>query len=278
MGYYVLWLVIGILIGAGFVYVWLDRKVAERQSAVEAHYEGRLKHLQDEVVRADQAHEDTKEKLRELMADRNTAAERTSAAEKELTSARREADAARREQARLERQLAELRTNAERAPPPTAERTEPPHDLPVVPVPPSSPPAVIDETTQRLRSIDARLKMLPAGSSARTSLLAERQQLLGKESGSPVVARAVETEPRSSSTPPTFPPAPVDVQPDNLEVIKGIGPRIHRELESMGIVTFAQLAVLSPEQIRAIEEKFSFPGRVGRQKWVEQARERIARR
>jgi predicted flap endonuclease-1-like 5' DNA nuclease len=143
---------------------------------------------------------------------------------------------------------------------------EPPHDLPLVLATPPAPPAPIDPTTQRLRAIDARMKMLPAGSSARANLLAERNRLLGSADDG---VAAIE--------PMAMPRAPADQAPDDLEVIKGIGPRIHRELEALGIVTFGQLVALSPEQIALIEEKTGFPGRVGRERWIDQARGLMAR-
>ena len=64
--------------------------------------------------------------------------------------------------------------------------------------------------------------------------------------------------------------------PDDLEIIKGIGPFINRELVAMGIVTFAQLVALTPTQIDYLEDKIGFPGRVAREHWIEQARELMA--
>jgi predicted flap endonuclease-1-like 5' DNA nuclease len=46
----------------------------------------------------------------------------------------------------------------------------------------------------------------------------------------------------------------------------------------MGIETFADLAALSPERVKEIDEAIEFPGRVERERWIEQAKELLARR
>ena len=56
-----------------------------------------------------------------------------------------------------------------------------------------------------------------------------------------VPARAVE-EPRPQAKP----------APDNLQVIKGIGPVIERKLNEAGITTFEQLGNLTPADLRRI--------------------------
>jgi predicted flap endonuclease-1-like 5' DNA nuclease len=249
-----LWFVVGVLVGAGLAWFWLERKVTERQNAMEANYEGRLKHLQDEVRRADQAHEETKAMLRELIAQRGAAGGGEAGAAAELERARSETERARAEARRLGDEIARLEAQLRERPAPAP--------LPAAAAAAAPPPAPVDARAQRLRAIDAKLKMLPAGSSARAALLAERSRLLGGDS--PVTAAA------------ELPAAPAGAEPDDLEVIKGIGPVIHAELKRMGIVTFAQLVSLTPEQIERIEEAIGFPGRVSREHWIEQARARLA--
>lgn len=257
-----LWFVVGVLVGAGLAWFWLERKVTERQNAMEANYEGRLRHLQDEVRRADQAHEETKGMLRELIAQRSAAAAGDPAAAAELAQARSETERARAEAHRLadeiERLRAELRERPALAPLPAAA-------APVAEATPvaAMPPAPVDARAQRLRAIEARLRMLPAGSSARAALLAERMQLLAADSATPPAAAEL-------------PAMAAGATPDDLEAIRGIGPVIRAALNKMGIATFAQLAALDAAQIERIEEAIGFPGRVAREQWIEQARERLA--
>lgn len=61
--------------------------------------------------------------------------------------------------------------------------------------------------------------------------------------------------------------------PDNLTRIKGIGPAIERLLFEHGIYHFDQIAGWSAAESRWIDQMVGFAGRVGREGWIEQARE-----
>ncbi len=58
---------------------------------------------------------------------------------------------------------------------------------------------------------------------------------------------------------------------DDLTRIIGIGPKIQSVLNEAGIFHFWQLAKLPKEELTALEGRFSPPGRIARDKWVEQA-------
>lgn len=345
--WWLLWLLLGIAIGAAVVWAIIRSRIDEQIAATSASYESRLAHLQAEVGRADQAHEETKGTLRELLADRNAANERAQRLDEEAAAARRTAAAAQAQETKVAAELTAARgeidslklelgqcrqrggelearaTKAEAlvdelearirdmpvapvepglAPPPspaagdgteaaarlkaietklaelpvgvtahTALKQERDEllritggDLPLPGVPieaanpiPAAPQPPLDGRAQRLKAIEAKLKMLPAGSSARATLLAEKARLTEAADG----------------TATALPTAPAGAVPDDLEIIKGIGPVINRELVAMGIVTFAQLVKLTPAQIDYIEDKIGFPGRVAREHWIEQARE-----
>ncbi|MEM1150986.1 MAG: 50S ribosomal protein L21, partial [Pseudomonadota bacterium] len=60
---------------------------------------------------------------------------------------------------------------------------------------------------------------------------------------------------------------------DDLKKIKGVGKVLEGKLNDAGIFHFWQVAALSGEQIKELEEEMSFPGRVERDNWVEQAGE-----
>jgi len=63
---------------------------------------------------------------------------------------------------------------------------------------------------------------------------------------------------------------------DNLKQISGIGPALEKKLKANGISTFKQLAELSKEDIARLEEQvIRFPGRIGRERWVQQAKKLI---
>jgi len=60
--------------------------------------------------------------------------------------------------------------------------------------------------------------------------------------------------------------------PDDLTRIKGIGQKISRRLNRLGIVHFHQIASWSEDQISQIETHLGFKGRVERENWIGQAR------
>ncbi len=58
---------------------------------------------------------------------------------------------------------------------------------------------------------------------------------------------------------------------DDLSEIGGIGPRIRDVLQELGIYRFSQVAAWTPANEAWIDDYLSFSGRVGRERWVEQA-------
>ncbi len=60
--------------------------------------------------------------------------------------------------------------------------------------------------------------------------------------------------------------------PDNLQLLKGVGPKLAAMLNAMGLMRFEQIASLSPGQIKAIDAELgAFRGRLTRDRIVEQA-------
>jgi len=60
---------------------------------------------------------------------------------------------------------------------------------------------------------------------------------------------------------------------DDLKKIKGVGKVLEGKLNDAGIFHFWQVAALNAGQISELEEEMSFPGRIERDNWVEQAAE-----
>lgn len=58
---------------------------------------------------------------------------------------------------------------------------------------------------------------------------------------------------------------------DDLKVIAGIGPKLEKVLNGLGIRFYADIVALDAARIADIEEKLGFPGRIGRDDWVGQA-------
>ncbi len=59
---------------------------------------------------------------------------------------------------------------------------------------------------------------------------------------------------------------------DDLKVIKGIGPGIEKKLNQQGIYSYRQISEFTPDYIQKLTEAILFfPGRIDRDRWVEQA-------
>ncbi len=61
-------------------------------------------------------------------------------------------------------------------------------------------------------------------------------------------------------------------EPDDLTKIKGVGPVIVKKLHDLGIITFDQIANLTPEQIAEVDKRLNFKGRIEREDWIGQAK------
>ena len=67
-----------------------------------------------------------------------------------------------------------------------------------------------------------------------------------------------------------------DSDGDDLTEINGIGPVIAGKLNAQGITTFKQIAELSSEDVERIDAELNFKGRIERESWIEQAKEKTA--
>jgi predicted flap endonuclease-1-like 5' DNA nuclease len=60
---------------------------------------------------------------------------------------------------------------------------------------------------------------------------------------------------------------------DDLTRLKGLGPKAAAQLSALGVTRFAQLAMLSDDQVSAVDARMGvFRGRIERDRWVDQAR------
>lgn len=67
-----------------------------------------------------------------------------------------------------------------------------------------------------------------------------------------------------------------EIRPDDISLIGGIGPKILKGLNEMGITTFAQIAGWTEADVERIETELKQKGRVAREEWIEQAKELMA--
>lgn len=66
---------------------------------------------------------------------------------------------------------------------------------------------------------------------------------------------------------------PTDGAPDDLKLIKGIGPKFEKDLNGKGIYYFRQIAAWKKKDVEMVDGVIdSFPGRIERDEWVNQAK------
>ncbi len=66
--------------------------------------------------------------------------------------------------------------------------------------------------------------------------------------------------------------------PDDLKQISGIGPKLGRTLNELGVYHFHQIAQFTASNVAWVDEHLRFKGRIQREGWVEQAVELAAGR
>ena len=77
---------------------------------------------------------------------------------------------------------------------------------------------------------------------------------------------------------PPRPPATVAEGGDDLEQIRGVGPKLALSLREHGVTSFAQIAAWTDAEIDVFDAKLpAFKGRIRKENWVESARECLAR-
>ncbi|MER2508691.1 MAG: NADH-quinone oxidoreductase subunit NuoE [Amaricoccus sp.] len=92
------------------------------------------------------------------------------------------------------------------------------------------------------------------------------------EVGGARVARVAVMEPVAAVKPERL-DAPRAEGPDDLKLIRGVGPKLEALLHQLGYYHFDQVAAWTPAEVAWVDENLEgFKGRVSRENWVEQAR------
>ncbi|MFL5334105.1 MAG: hypothetical protein ACJ8H8_13205 [Geminicoccaceae bacterium] len=155
--------------------------------------------------------------------------------------------------------------------------------------------SALAETKDRLialqmehRTADARTKSLEADAAQakraaqqaveqemrQRQLVAALQDELAALKREPSGRPASATESPAQEGAPSAPAAPASAAraADDLTEIKGIGKVIERRLHQLGVTSFRQLAELSQDEAKRINDAIDFPGRIEREHWIYQAR------
>lgn len=113
-----------------------------------------------------------------------------------------------------------------------------------------------DETAKPARAKRARAKADPK--TAATEMSAAAAQ--------PVAAATLQPEdfrrPKKTDKP---------AAPDDLKLISGVGPKLEKVLNGLGVWTYAQIAAWGREEIAWVDDYLAFNGRIERDRWIAQA-------
>ena len=125
-----------------------------------------------------------------------------------------------------------------------------------------------EETLERER--DAEIKRLESD-------LAECRAKAASTT-SPVSSTAADmaggTPPASAAASPAS-DEPDSAAADDLTKIKGVGQVLKGKLNQLGITTFKQIAEFTEADMERVNEVLDFPGRIQRERWVEQAKDLV---
>lgn len=82
------------------------------------------------------------------------------------------------------------------------------------------------------------------------------------------------TVPAPAEPAPTQAPVPAQAYADGpVTQLKGLGPKVAAQLGALGVTTVGQMAALSESEAQSIDAQLgNFTGRMGRDRWIEQAR------
>lgn len=88
----------------------------------------------------------------------------------------------------------------------------------------------------------------------------------------PVAEKDASAKPAAAKKAPAKPVDP-SAAPDDLKLIKGVGPGLEKQLNGLGIYQFAQIAKMSDKDLQSVDDRLtSFKGRCFRDDWVGQAK------
>ncbi len=98
------------------------------------------------------------------------------------------------------------------------------------------------------------------------------ESLAPLQPSSPSQAAVTQTKKAAPGARPETFAAPRNGAPDDLSRIKGVGPKTLEKLHALGVFHYDQIAVWNLDNARWIGAAINAPGRVERDKWIQQAR------
>ena len=157
-----------------------------------------------------------------------------------------------------ERKAEQSQTQTQSAPAPVAPPAAPPQPAPAIRSAPEPAPVSRDDDVPETRD---RLADEPIAAASPMEA-SPATETVAPATVAPIEEARVET------------PAPAQSYADGpVTQLKGLGPKVAAQLGALGVSTIGQMAALSESEAQSIDAQLgNFTGRMGRDRWIEQAR------
>ena len=142
---------------------------------------------------------------------------------------------------------------------------------------PAAASAPVEEASAPLPVTAAPKALAPVASPGRAmtdgqrSILAARQKAEAKAAAKAAQPAAGSDGDYAGQRPAGLTAPRENAQPDDLKLIQGIGRQNEERLHQLGVWHFDQIAAWTPDNVKWVGAWLAFPGRIDRERWVEQA-------
>lgn len=263
----ILWILLGLVTGILLAWYFLGTRYRAELAEQESSWAERLRKEEAQAAEQRSLHEVTKTALGESLSREATARQQATALESQFADSRQALGQARAEASEASGELAAARSETgdlrSKLAAGAAARSALEEKMLAQKEAGAAAAAASDDSAARLRRLQSELTTRDQKIAA---LQAEPAHMKQRETGPP---RPAASEPAQG-----YHPGEVKevVDLDDLTRIKGIGPVLQEKLQRMGITGFRQIAELTTADIQRVDGVLDFPGRIEREKWVEQAR------
>ncbi|MGI9383614.1 MAG: hypothetical protein ACR2PO_10700 [Methyloligellaceae bacterium] len=266
-----LWLVIGLIIGIVIAWFVLNARCNRQLAEREAELSGAKRQVEQALEQAGSAHEVTQTRLAEVEAREAEAEKQISSLGADLDAASKELESVKADAVEKGAVISEVQSESDDLKARLVAADEGHSDLEAqLNDARAARDAAGDDSRARIEGLEADLRERDGEISRLQAELAD----LRAASEAQAEAAAIEPEPtqETDSEPAPLFTAEAGGSSDDLTKIKGIGRVLNDKLHKLGVTTFRQIADFTDDDIARVDEELDFPGRIKREKWVEQAK------
>ncbi len=268
----IVWLVIGVLVGFLIAWWFLSKRCKTQLEELEAWLSKARQQAENDLEQEQRAHEKMKQRLSDAEEKQSSAEQRATSSETELATIRGELDRLKStnvemeaERRRLDPEMNRLESSLDEA---NWEKKQLTEELEQAR---TERQTAADEDRTRTTEFESRL------SEQQSEIDRLRTELDARQSVTEDVAPAAPPHTDEENTEQAYgvssePTSAPSTSTDDLKKIKGIGRVLEGKLHGMGITTFRQIADFSAAEIDRVNAVLDFPGRIERERWVEQAK------